>query len=111
MISKLLITTDQFPFCLFFGEILEKLLFNSIMDFLEENNLVNSNQSGFRSNNSCESQLLSIVHDIYLSFDCYPSPEVLDISKAFDRVWNEGLNYKIQSTGISDTPLKLIEVS
>ena len=93
-----------------FGKILEKLLFNSIMDFLEENNLLNSNQSGFRSNDSCESQLLSIVHDIYSSFDCYPSLEVrVDISKAFDRVWHEGLIYKIQSTRISGTPLKLIK--
>ena len=96
-----------------FGKILEKLLFNSIMDFLEENNLLNSNQSGFRSNGSCESQLLSIVHDIYSSFGCYSSIEVrgifLDISKAFDRVWHEGLIYKIHSTGISGTPLKLIK--
>ena len=93
-----------------FGKILKKLLFNYIMDFLEEKNLLNSNQSGFKSNDSCESQLLSIVHDIYSSFDCYPSLEVrVDISKAFDRVWHEGLIYKIQSTGISDTPLKLIK--
>ena len=33
----------------------------------------------------------------------------LDISKAFDRVWHDGLIYKINSFGISDTPLKLIE--
>ena len=83
------------------------------MDFLEVNNLLNSSQSGFRTNDSCESQLLSIVHDIYSSFDCHPSLEVrgifLDISKAFGRVWHEGLLYKIQSTGISGTPLKLIE--
>ena len=83
------------------------------MDFLEENNLLNSNQPGFRPNDSCESQLLSIVHDIYSSFDCHPSLEVrgifLDISKAFDRVWHEGLLYKIQSIGISGIPLKLIE--
>ena len=98
-----------------FGKILEKLLFNSIMDFLEENNLLNSNQSGFTRNDSCESQLLSIVHNIYSSFDCYPSLEVrgifLDISKAFDKVWYEGLIYKIQSTEISGTALKLIKVS
>ena len=95
-----------------FGKKFEKLLFNSIMDFLEEYTLLSSNQSGFRPNDSCESQLLSIVH-IYSSFNCHPSLEVrgifLDISKAFDRVWHEGLLYKIQSTGISGTPLKLIE--
>ena len=83
------------------------------MDFLEENNLLNSNQSGFWPNDSCESQLLSIVHDIYSLFDCHPSLEVrgifLDISKAFDRVWHEGLLYKIKSIGISGTPLKLIK--
>ena len=83
------------------------------MDFLEVNNLLNSNQSGFRPNDSCDSQLLSIFRDIYSSFDCHPSLEVrgifLDISKAFDRVWHEGLLYKIQSIGISGTTLKLIE--
>ena len=82
------------------------------MGFLVENNLLNSNQSGFRPNDSCESQLLSTVH-IYSLFDCHPPLEVrgifLDISKAFDRVWHEGLPYKIQSIGISGTPLKLIE--
>ena len=90
---------------------MEKLLFNSIMDFLEENNLLNSNQSSFRLNDSCDSQLISIVHDIYSLFDCYPSLEVWDISlsKAFDRIWHEGLIYNIQSTGISGTPLKLIK--
>ena len=72
-----------------------------------------TNQSGFRPSDSCEYQLLSIVHDIYASFDCCPSLEVrgvfLDISKAFDRVWHEGLIYKLQSLGISGLPLKCIE--
>ena len=96
-----------------FGKNLDKLLFTSLMDFLEENNLLNPNQSGFRSNDSSESQHLSIVHDIYSSFDCYPSLEVrgrfLDISKAFDNVWHKELIYKIQSTGISGTTIKVIK--
>ena len=33
----------------------------------------------------------------------------LHISKAFDRVWHNGLIYKIKSFGMSDTPLKLID--
>ena len=83
------------------------------MEFLEENNLLNCNQSGFRLKDFCESQPLSVVHDISSSFDCYPALEVwgifLDISKAFNKVWHEGLIYKIQSTGISGTPLKLFK--
>ena len=59
------------------------------------------------------SSVLLMVHDIYSSFDFHPSFEVrgifLDISKAFDRVWHEGLLCKIKSIGISGTPLKLIE--
>ena len=58
------------------GKFFGKLLFNSIMDFLEENKLLNSNQSGFRPSDSCESQLLLIVYDIYSSFDCHPLLEV-----------------------------------
>ena len=96
-----------------FGKIFEKLLLYSIIDFLEENNLLNSNQSSLRPNDSFESQLPSIVHDIYSSFDCNPSLEVrgmlLDFSKAFDIVSHEGLLYKTQSIGISSTPSKLIE--
>ena len=33
----------------------------------------------------------------------------LHISKAFDRVWHNGLIYKIKSFGMSDIPLKLID--
>ena len=75
------------PIC---GKIFEKLLFNSMFKFVDDDNLFRSNQSGFRPSDSCEYQLLSIDHDIYASFDCCPSLEVrgifLDISKAFDRV-------------------------
>ena len=48
----------------------------------------NENQSGFRPSDSCEYQLLPIVHDIYASFDCNPPCNsrgvFLDISTAFD---------------------------
>ena len=43
------------PVC---GKILERLVFNSIFDFLDNNSLLSANQSGFRSSDSCESQLL-----------------------------------------------------
>ena len=96
-----------------YGKILERLVFNSIFDFLENNSLLSANQSSFRPSDSRESQLLSIYHEIYASFDCCATLEVrcvfLDISKAFDRVWHEGLIYKIKSIGTSGPLLKSIE--
>ena len=79
--------------------------------FLDDNNLLSSNQSGFTSSDSCEYQLLSIVYDIYVAFNCCPSLRgiFLDITKTFDWVWHENLIYKLQSLGISSLPLKCIE--
>ena len=41
-------------------KILERLVFNSIFDFLDNNSLLSANQSGFRRSDSCENQLLSM---------------------------------------------------
>ena len=79
------------PFC---GKVFEKILFNSLFVYLN-NNLLNSNQSGVRSGDSPVNQLISITHDIYKAFDANPLLEVrglsLDFSKAFEKVWRDGL--------------------
>ena len=84
-----------------------------MLEFLEENSLLCPHQSGFRSSDSCQSQLLSIVHDIYANFDQSPNLEVRanfsDISKAFDKVWHEGLIFKLQNIGISGNLLSLLK--
>ena len=77
------------------GKIFERLIFNEMVRFLIENNLISSNQSGFKPGDSCINQLLSINHEIFKSFD--DDFEVrggvfLDISKAFDKVWHIKLN-------------------
>ena len=46
------------------GKILEKILFTSTSEYLQENNVLRKNQSGFRPYDSCELQLLSIFHEI-----------------------------------------------
>ena len=62
------------------GKNIEKILFNSIFEYLQENNLLCENQSGFQPYDSCDYQLPSIVHTIYASFDCNPP---LDASAVF----------------------------
>ena len=96
-----------------FGKIFEKITFNRIYNFLLKEELLNPNQFGFRPSDSCINQLLAITHEIFEAFDCNPTLEVrsvfLDISKAFDKVWHEGLLYKLRSMGISGDLYKLLE--
>ena len=96
-----------------FGKIFERIIFNNIYKYLDEHNLLNPNQSGFRPKDSCVYQLLEITHNIFSSFDCNPTLETravfLDISKAFDKVWHEGLVFKLKSVGISGNLLTLME--
>ena len=47
-----------------FGKIFERLIYNEMYSFFIENDLISSNQSGFKQGDSCINQLLSITHDI-----------------------------------------------
>ena len=53
------------PLC---GKVSEKILFNNLFNFFLENNLITQKQSGFKPNDSCINQLLSITQEIYKSF-------------------------------------------
>ena len=80
-------------------------------DFPTENDLLSPNQSGFRSDDSCINQLLSINHEILNAFD--KGLEVrgifLDISKAFDKVWHDGLIFKLRQNGISGDIINILQ--
>ena len=89
------------PIC---SKIFEKVIFNSLFKYLDNNNLLTSNQSAFRPGDSCAHQLLSVTNKIYKAFDANPSLDVrglfLDLSKAFDRVWHDDLMYKLKCLSI-----------
>ena len=81
-----------------------------MFSFFLANNLLAPNQSGFKPGDSCINQLLSFTHEIYSSFD--DEFEVrsvfMDVSKVFDKVWHEGIIFKLQPNGISDNLLKIL---
>ena len=58
------------PIC---SKILEKLLFDSIYEFLDKNSLLNSSESEFRPHYSSIHQFIAITHDVNTAFDANPS--------------------------------------
>ena len=99
-ILKIYRPVSLLPIC---AKIFERIIYNRIFEYLIENSLTTENPSEFKPGHSCINQLLSIRHDIYKSFnDGFEVKGVfLDISKAFHKVWHEGLIYKLKQNGIS----------
>ena len=93
-----------------FSKIFERLIYNSMHKHIIDNNLLSPNQSGFRTGYSCTNQLLSITSDIFHCFDegMETRAILLDISKAFDKVWHKGLIYKLRQYGFSGNLLALL---
>ena len=83
-----------------------------MFEYLRKYKLLSPHQSGFWAKETCVDQLLSIFHNIYTAFNEYLTLEsrgvFLDMPKAFDKVWHEGLIFKLKWMGICDTLLDLI---
>ena len=90
------------PIC---GKIFEKVIFSSLYPYIF------SKQSGYRRNDSTVKQLISITHDIHKAFNEGQELRAafLDISKAFDSVWHEGLIYKLKKIGIEGDMIGIIQ--
>ena len=95
------------------AKVFERIIFKNLYNYLIHNNLITKNQSGFRPGDSCPNQLLSLVHQIHTAFNDKNCLEVrsvfLDMSKAFDKVWHEGLLFKLQQNGIEGNLLNLLK--
>lgn len=81
------------------SKLYESLLLQHILPILKDKKLIPDHQFGFRSKHATVDQVHRLTKKIMESFEAktYCASAFLDISQAFDRVWHEGLLFKIKT--------------
>ena len=92
------------------GKSFEKLIFYEMLKYFYENNIVSPKQFGFKPRASYINQWVSISHEKYESLNAGLKVRsvFLNISKAFDKVWHEGILFKLNQNRILVNLLKLL---
>ncbi len=95
----------------FIAKSLERVVFNQLSLFLAQNNILDNNQSGFRSGHSTETALLSVTEALRLARAASKSSVLilLDLSAAFDTVNHQILMSILRKMGVSGTALLWFE--
>ena len=86
------------------GKVFEKITNNKLLRFLEENNKLHESQYGFRHKRGTELSLFRIYETVAINQTLRQQCSLLcrDVSKAFDKVWHEGLMFKILHLNLPD---------
>ena len=91
------------------GKIIEKLICRRLVYHLRSTDNINNNQYGFTAGRGTQIALAKLYEIIAMSQTQGQGCNVVsrDIKKAFDKVWHDGLRYKLWHTDPPDIILKL----
>ena len=93
------LTTSYRPISLISSivKLFERVIEQRLRSHLEQIGFINKHQSGFRRAKSTDDHLFRISQSIMESFNRgeHVAASFLDVEKAFDNVWHNGLRYKI----------------
>ena len=83
-------------------KVFERIVFKNVFNYLKVTNFFTPSQSGFLPGDSTVNQVVFLYNKICKALDEGLEIRVIffDISKAFDKVWHEGLLYKLSKAGI-----------
>ncbi|XP_068225475.1 uncharacterized protein [Palaemon carinicauda] len=92
------------------GKIFEKIIKVRFEEFLDDNLLVNKNQYGFTHGKGTQLALARLYEFIAVkkSSGCGCNLISRDVSRAFDKVWHEGLKYKLLEAQLPDILTRLL---
>ena len=81
-----------------------------LQHYLETNELITQNQSGYRKSYSTTDHIVRLQHSIRQAQqnNKFTTAVFLDFSKAFDMVWKTGLIQKVKKKGIQGEMLNFI---
>ena len=84
------------------GKLLERVLNTRLTTHLENNNLHNNRQYGFRRQRGTDTATTLAYEEIALSLANKQQTNIVlrDVSKAFDKIWHDGLKYKLMHLNI-----------
>ena len=80
------------------SKILEKVVYNRVYKFLNDNNQLYENQYGFRNRHSCDTAVCDVVS--HLEANKTSIALFLDLSKAFDTLDHDLLLHKMERYGL-----------
>ena len=91
-----------------FSTIFERIMYNRVYNYLNNNDLLFHKQFGFRKGHSTDHALIELINRIYDSFNQnkYTLEVLIDLSKAFDTVGYNILFDKLNLYGIKSNSLK-----
>lgn len=80
------------------SKMLESLFLKRLMPIIDTKSIIPSHQFGFRKQHGTIEQVHRLVETIHTAFENkeYCTGIFLDISQAFDKVWHDGLLYKLK---------------
>ena len=95
----------------FFAKVFEKIVYNKLLNFISDNNILYDHQYGFRKGRSTQQAIITLVDKITKSQDIgdIVITLLIDLKKAFDTIDHRILLRKLYSYGIRGSMLKWME--
>lgn len=92
------------------GKLFNKILLNRLTNFINQNNIIYENQIGFKEKARTTDHIFTMksIVDTYKCNKKKVFAAFIDLKKAFDTVWRDGLFYKLQKNNIPAQIFKII---
>ena len=85
------------------GKLMERLINSRLTWHLEKNNIISPEQAGFRQHRSTEDQIAYVAQSIEdgLQEKKHTLTVWIDMERAFDKVWKDGLRLKLRKSSVT----------